>query len=138
MVDKYVKLTWPESQKFMEYEECYAVSNGEENGIMFVPEDLYYEIIEDSAFPRKFDTNLGEIICNKDYAVVEGWSDFFYYVRNPKKGDILLLYVIDSDEWRISKCTGSAPGFPLLVEDSTLLIGINCELIGSYDPDKSF
>ena len=42
---KYIKVNWPESQKFIDYEECYNISNIEGDSITFVPEDIYKEVI---------------------------------------------------------------------------------------------
>lgn len=137
-MEKYIKVSWPESQKFMEYEECYIISNIEGDSITFVPEDLYNETIKDLTYPKEYDTNLGLIRYYEDKAIVQNTGKVFDCNINPKKGDMLLLYIYDEDKWITTKCTGSATGFPLLVEDPTLLIGINCELIGSYDPDIPF
>ena len=48
---KYVKVDWPESQKFSEYKECYiAILNDREDytpigNIYMVPEDLYNKVM---------------------------------------------------------------------------------------------
>ena len=39
-MERYILVEWPESQKFMENEDCIPGCDGE---IWFVPEDIYYE-----------------------------------------------------------------------------------------------
>lgn len=131
---KYIKIEWPESQKFMEYEECYTISNTDGDSVTFVPEDLYDEIIYKNKYPKEYNTNIGKISCYENCAIIDRHKPFMYN-REPKKGDKLLLYVHNSDEWIISKCKSNQEGFPMLIEDNTLMIGINCELIGSYNPN---
>ena len=133
-MEKYIKLYWPESQKFMEYEECYTITNTKNDSITFVPENLYDEITYKNQFPKEYDTNIGKITCYENCAIIDKHKPFMYD-RKIKKGDKLLLYVHDSDEWIISKCMASNLGLPIVIEDRTLLIGINCELIGSYNPN---
>jgi hypothetical protein len=40
---KYILVEWPESQLFMEYEECIYAA---EDMILFVPENLYNKVYE--------------------------------------------------------------------------------------------
>lgn len=131
-MEKYVRLSWPESQKFMEYKECYTI-DVDHDTITFIPEELYNEITYKNQFPKEYNTNIGKITCYENCALIDRHKPFMYD-REIKKGDKLLLYVHDSDKWIISKCKANSDGFPILIEDSTLIIGINCELIGSYNP----
>lgn len=58
---KYVKVDWPESQKFSEYKECYiAIPNDREDytpigNIYMVPEDLYNKLTFPETYKNKLD-----------------------------------------------------------------------------------
>lgn len=49
MIERYIKVEWPDTQKFQElpeYEDsCYECYYGDEPTV-FVPEDLYFKVIE--------------------------------------------------------------------------------------------
>ena len=131
---KYVKVDWPESQKFMEYEdETYVCANSA--GTLFVPENLYDEVMYKLEFLKKYEnTNLGTIVCYETRAIVNG-EDIFWYDWNEliKRGSAVLLYnhgIENYPEWIIAECTACSAGFPILFVDNTLLPGINCEIIG--------
>lgn len=134
---KYVKVDWPESQKFQD-------ANGNfQSGIyladiypplIFVPEDLYEEVAYKLQFPKKYEnTNLGTVVCYETRAIVNG-EDIYWYDENMiKKGSKVLIYNHDIDnrpQWIVSKCVACAEGFPVVFEDAMLLPGINCEIIG--------
>ena len=130
---KYVKVDWPESQKFMEYEdETYVCA--ESSGTLFVPENLYDEVMYKLEFPKKYEnTELGTIVCYETRAVVNGEDTYWYDEDLIKKGSEVLIYnheIENYPKWIISKCIACSTGFPILFEDRNLLPGINCEIIG--------
>ena len=130
---KYVKVDWPESQKFMEYEdETYVCA--ESSGTLFVPENLYDEVMYKLEFPKKYEnTNLGTIVCYETRAIVNGEDTYWYDEDLIKKGSEVLIYnheIENYPKWIISKCKACSTGFPILFEDRNLLPGINCEIIG--------
>lgn len=136
---KYVKVEWPESQQFMDNEECYMaipidpISCKPYGHTCMVPEELYNKL----QFPKKYeDTNLGTIICYENYAVVNGTTNYWYDLTDVKKGNIALIY--DGTNWHTSKIVACSKSFPILLEDSEFLIGINCEFIGHNDPEMPF
>lgn len=134
---KYNKINWPEYQEFMEhpdfYDRCFFCA---EDNSYFIPEDLYNLFVNKLEFPKKYEnTNLGTIVCYENYAVVEGTTNYYYDESDIKKGDIALIYNYDDKNWYLSKIVACSDGFPIILENSNLLIGINCELIGHRDPD---
>lgn len=132
---KYIKVDWPESQKFMDNEECYLAMNPYDppTSVYMVPEELYNKL----QFPKKYeDTNLGTIICYENYAVVNGTTNYHYDITDIKKGNIALIY--DGINWHTSKIVACTESFPILLEDSEFIIGINCEFIGHNDPEMPF
>lgn len=139
-MEKYVKLSWPESQKFIEYEECYTVTNEEGGSITFIPEELYNEITYKTQFPKEYDTNLGKINCYEHCALIDNHKPFIYD-REIKRGDIVLIYNQDipsgynRPEWFITKVKCNSEPLPILLEDPVAVVGINCEIIGSYNPN---
>ena len=141
---KYIKVDWPEYQKFEEHEragECYSCTVYGDPDIyaMMVPEDLYEEVMYKLQFPKKYeDTNLGTIVCYETRAVVNGDETFWYDESNIKRGNKVLTYNHNTKEWHISTCVASSFNMPILLEDKSLIVGINCEIIGHYDPEIPF
>ena len=132
---KYINVDWPEYQLFMDHsrfrDECYYCSD---SNVYFVPEDLYDEVMNKLEFPKKYeDTNLGTIVCYETRAVINGEDIYWCDEDLIKRGRELLIYNHDIEnypKWINSKCIACSKGFPILFEDSNLLPGINCEIIG--------
>lgn len=134
---KYIKTDWPESQEFMDKEGVYKCI--EDTGSLFVPEDLYDEITYKLQFPKKYEnTNLGTIVCYENYAVVNGTEYYYYDEDLIKRGNIALIYKHDDEEWCTSTIKACSTNMPILLEDNSLFIGLNCELIGVRDPNIPF
>lgn len=133
---KYIKVDWPESQKFDGYEECFVVTTNNPwdratTGSLMVPEDLYNEVMYKLQFPKKYEnTNLGTVVCYETRAVVNGEQTFWYDESNLKRGSTVLVYNHDLDKWIITTCTSCSLNMPILVADKKCIIGINTELIG--------
>lgn len=129
---KYIKVDWPESQNFIGKTGCYDACD--DPPLVFVPEDLYDEVMNKLEFPKKYeDTNLGTIVCYETRAVVNGEDTYWYDENLIKKGSEVLIYnheIENYPKWIISKCVACSTGFPILFEDRNLLPGINCEIIG--------
>lgn len=141
-MSKYIKVSWPDCQKYMDNKRCYiAISNDptdyEVSGnIYMVPEDLYN--MDKLEFPKKYEnTGLGTIVCYETRAVVNGEDTYWYDEGGINKGDIALIYD-KSGNWHTSKIVACSEGFPIVLEDSDFLIGINCEFIGHRDPEIPF
>lgn len=137
---KYIKVEWPDYQGFMErldfHEKCFFCA---EDNSYFIPEDLYEEITYKLQFPKKYEnTNLGTIVCYETRAIVNGKDTYWYDENTIEKGNTVLLYNHDDSKWYISKVVACHNGFPILLEDSDLLIGINCELIGHCDTLENY
>lgn len=137
---KYIKENWPEYQEFMRhpdfYEKCFFCS---EDNSYFISEDLYDEVMNKLEFPKKYEnTELGTIVCYENYAIVNGTDYYWYDTNNMKKGNVALVYNHDTNEWIITRVKALTANMPILFEDSSLMEGINCELIGYYDLDKPF
>lgn len=141
MNERYVMVTWPEIQDFMDhprYKECYMCESLDENNsaisTYMVPEDLYEEVTYKLQFPKKYEnTELGTIVCYETRAVVNGEDTYWYDKNLIKKGSEVLIYnheIENYPKWIISKCIACSTGFPILFEDRNLLPGINCEIIG--------
>lgn len=135
---KYIKVDWPEYQGYMEHpkfrEECFFCAD---DNSYFIPEDIYNSVESLLEYPKKYEnTNLGTIVLYETRAVVNG-DQIYWYDNNIKKGNIALVYDNDGN-WHISKITACAVGFPILLEDPKLMIGVNCELIGHYNPEITF
>lgn len=127
---KYICVEWPESQQFMDNNECYIAipvdrTNYEPSGhIYMVPEDLYNELMHKLEFPKKYeDTNLGTIVCYETRAVVNGNESYWYDESSIKKGNIALIYD-KSGNWHTSKIIACSKDFPIILEDSEFVIGI--------------
>ena len=140
---KYIKVDWPESQEFMEYKEETFVCADSEN-ILFVPENLYNEVMYKLQFPKKYEnTNLGTIVCYETRAVVNENETFWYDLSDLKKGNKILIYnhsipsEYNKPEWFITTCKACSQGFPILLEDTIAIPGLNCEIIGYYDPNET-
>lgn len=139
---KYIKVDWPESQEFMEYkEETFVCADSE--GTLFVPENLYNEVMYKLQFPKKYEnTNLGTIVCYETRAVVNENETFWYDLSDLKKGNKILIYnhsipsKYNKPEWFITTCKACSQGFPILLEDTIAIPGLNCEIIGYYDPNE--
>ena len=140
---KYIKVDWPESQEFMEYkEETFVCADSE--GTLFVPENLYNEVMYKLQFPKKYEnTNLGTIVCYETRAVVNENETFWYDLSDLKKGNKILIYnhsipsEYNKPEWFITTCIACSQGFPILLEDAIAIPGLNCEIIGYYDPNET-
>lgn len=135
---KYIKKEWPDYQIFMEHpkfrEDCFYYS---EDNSYFIPEYLYNEVMNSLEYPKKYEnTKLGTIVCYETRAIVNGDTNYWY--DDIKKGNIALVYNHDDKEWYTSEIVACSDGFPIILENPELLIGINCELIGSYDPEIPF
>lgn len=128
---KYIKVDWPESQYFTDKDRCYSICA--DPPLIFVPEELYNEIMNKLEFPKKYEnTNLGTIVCYETRAIVNG-EEIFWYDHNPKKGDKLLIYNHPNDTWKIVTCIANQEGFPMLIDSKEGIIGFNEEIIGSYN-----
>lgn len=137
---KYIKVDWPESQKFSDNKECYiAIPVDSEDcetssETYMVPEDLYNKIMNKLEFPKKYEnTNLGTIVCYETRAVINGTDTYWYDLNSLEKGGTALIYnygIENLSEWIVTKCTVCSKGFPILFEDYRLMPGINCEIIG--------
>lgn len=143
---KYIKEEWPEYQEFMEhpdfYEKCFFCS---EDSSYFIPEDLYDEVTYKLQFPKKYDnTNLGTIVCYEDRAVINGNETFYYDLSDLQKGNKVLVYNYnipdgyDRPKWIITECKACAEGLPILLTDPILNPGIDCDIIGHYNPNLPF
>lgn len=132
---KYIKVDFPDSQNFIDNKECYFVisndsaENNISSGIIMVPEDIYNEVMYKLQFPKKYEnTNLGTIVLYENYAIVNGETTYWYNAQDAKKGDIALIY--DGENWYTSKIIACTKVFPIILENSEFVIGINCEFIG--------
>lgn len=136
-MDKYIKVDWPDSQKFINYNECYYGLPKEEDNTYycyFVSEDLYNEVMNN---PKVYESvNLGTITFYKNYTFAD--NHCFWHDRNPQKNDKLLIYNKNTEDYKIVTCIASQEGFPILTDDKGVTIGIFDELIGSYDPEIPF
>ena len=119
---KYVKVDWPDSQYFYDKGGCYNVCN--DPPLVFVPEDLYDEVMYKLQFPKKYEnTNLGTIVCYETRAIVNGNETFWYDLSCLKKGDEVLVYNHDipseygRPEWIITTCKACDKGLPILLDD---------------------
>lgn len=137
-MNKYVKVEWPDSQKFEEFKDCFiAIPINRENytvsgNTFMVPEDLYKEVMYKLSFPKRYrNTNLGTIICYENYAVVDGDDRYYYDLSDLKKGDKLLVNCHDGS-WVITTCKACSYKMPIIMENDNLLEGINCTIIGRY------
>ena len=135
VMTKYIRVDWPESQKFEEHDrgnECLICMtyDGEDSSVM-VPEDLYEEVMNELQFPKKYEnTNLGTIVYYETRAIVNGGDVYWYDKELLKRGSEVLVYKHDSKEWIITKVVACSLNLPILLEDKTLMPGLNCELIG--------
>lgn len=134
-------VSWPEIQDYMEHprwNECIFCTEIEghpcPDSTYMIPEDLYDEV-NNKFIEREIETNLGLIHFTEFCAIVN--NGMYFYDRNIHKNDKVLLYMLDySDQYIITTCISAAKGFPHLFEDSTLLEGVNCEIIGSRPTDR--
>ena len=133
---KYIRLPWPEYQEFLEFrDDCYYDS---ENDAYFVPEELYERVGYNPKLPKKYEnTNLGTIVCYETGAVVNGNQSYWYDESDIRKGNIALIYDKNGN-WHTSKIKACPKGFPIMLEDSEFVIGINCVLVGHYNPEIPF
>lgn len=142
---KYIKVDWPDSQKFSDNEKCYIAipvnrEDYETSGNTYmVPEELYNEVMYELQFPKKYEnTNLGTIVLYKTKAVVNGVETFWYDADDLHRGDLVLVYKYETKEWVISKCVACPLNLTILLEDQSLFIGLNCKFIGHYNPERLF
>lgn len=146
-MSKYIRVEWPEIQKFMDisgWNQCYYGFSEDQEfdedkpSCYFVPEDLYNKVMNKLEFPKKYEnTNLGTIVCYETRAVVNDNKSFWYDESDIKKGNIALIYD-ENGNWHTSKIIACSNGFPIMLEDSEFVIGINCELVGHYNPEMPF
>lgn len=130
---KYICVEWPEYQIFMEHprfkDDCYYCPD---SSVYFIPEDLYYEVMEERIFPVEQDINLGHLTINKDsvtLSTTDKTITFVYdYTRIPRNTRVL-FYSPNKGYW-ISKSTvtvfGSMPG----IYENGEMPGIDCEIVG--------
>lgn len=135
---KYIKVDWPELQKFQELsnynDDCYEMESGT---VAFVPEELYEEVMRKLEFPKKYeDTNIGTVVLYANYAVVNGNKHYYYNLDHLRRNDEVLTYSSDSKEWNITICKACSRGFPVLLEDKSLIPGINCVIVGFYSKQQ--
>lgn len=136
-MSKYVLVEWPEIQNYMEhprYSECYSgnsINETETAGVWFVPEDLYEEVEYKLQFPKVYEnTSIGTVTCMENYAIVKSTEEYFWYGKELKKGCKVLVYLNDAKDFVITACKAYSPGLPILLENNSLLPGLNCEIIG--------
>lgn len=126
---KYIKVDWPESQNFVGKDGCYSVCT--DPPLIFVPEELYNEVTRKLQFAKKYEnTNLGTVVCYETRAIINGKDIYWYDESLIKRGSQVLVYDFNSDDWMITTCLSCAEGFPFILENKSLLPGINCEIIG--------
>ena len=137
---KYIILGWPEIQKFMDHprwDECKMIASDDIE--YAIPEDLYDDVEYKSQFPKKDkSTNLGTVVWYEDKVIVNGDKVFWYDLSDLKKGNKVLVYNSENDKWVITQCVSAVKGFPILLEEDKLLDGMNCKIIGHYDPEIPF
>lgn len=133
---KYIKVDWPEYQKFEEHErcnECYTckVYGDDDIFAMMIPEDLYNEVMYKLQFPKRYeDTNLGTIVLYETRAVINGERTFWYDLSLLKRGDTVLVYKNETKEWIITTCVACSMNMPILLKEDGLFPNLNCEIIG--------
>lgn len=127
-------VSWPEIQDYMEHprwNECIFCTEIEghpcPDNTYMIPEDLY----NNKFVEKTIETNLGKILFTEYHAVLNDKN--YYYNRLIRRDDKVLLYDKDNDKYVITSCIGFAPGSHYLFEDRELLLGKNCDLIGSYN-----
>lgn len=134
-------VSWPEVQDYMEHprwNECIFCQDIDGHPCpdftYMIPEDIYKEVMYKLQFPKVYkNTNLGTIVCYEDKVVINEKDIYLYDEDSIKSGSKILIHnhnVEDLPEWIISKCMSCSAGFPLLLDDSRLCPGINCEIIG--------
>lgn len=117
---KYVLVQWPEIQNYMDnprYNECFCANSINKEDIesyWFVPEDLYNEIeysyIELPEEYKNYDLNFNKVTQGQNLLVEIGTE---------------LKVVKALSNWNIKS------PFPILLDDSFLLDGINCTIIAA-------
>lgn len=115
---KYILINWPDYQLFMDHprfkDDCY---NCLEVNAYFIPEDLYEEV------------------TNPPYELPEEYKEVYdINFKSVKKGQNLLVLPYDTEEVRIIKSKTNWKinyPFPILLEDDTLLEGINCVVVAA-------
>lgn len=132
---KYIKVSWPECQDYMQHprwNECIFCIEIEghpcSDSTYMIPEDLYDEI-NNKFIEHELETNLGTILVTEFYAKVN--NELFFYNREIKKDDKVLLYDTSTDEYIITSCTLSSHGVPYMFEGSNTRL--TCKIIGSYN-----
>lgn len=134
MSDRYVLVTWPEIQDYMDnprYKlECFSGQSMDENnteGVWFVPEDLYEEVEVNKLYPAEFDIPLGHIKITLDEVILNGIT----YTRDEsrlKRGSEVILYSPNKGYWTTTCTTNPFGSFPPLFEDNSTLL--DSEIIG--------
>lgn len=141
MNERYVMVTWPEIQDFMDhprYKECYMCESLDENNsaisTYMVPESLYEEVMYKLQFPKKYEnTSIGTVICYETHAIVNGNDTYWYDPDLIKKESKVLVYNHDTKDFCISTIKLCSQGFPIVLEDDKLIVDINCEIIGTHE-----
>lgn len=134
MISNYVLLTFPEVQDVMEHprfeSECFLCTGIDNDNILYyaVPKDLYEKM---TYKPKTYNTSLGEIICYSLYALVKDTDEMFWYDSEIERGDKVLVY--NGEDFFITTCKACSYGLPVILEDSSLLPGMNCEIIGKKE-----
>lgn len=131
---KYVKVSWPEIQDFMNHTRwsecifCQSIDGHEvEDSTYMIPEDLYQEVMNKLIYPFTISTNLGNMVVTPDSVKV---NNVVYSLDESelKKGSEVLLYSPEENRYWTTICTAWASGFPPVFADSSTLI--DTEIIG--------
>ena len=130
---KYIKVSWPEYQEYMEHpyfrERSYYIT--EDNSYM-IPEDLINEVDSGLIIPKIYEnTSLGTVVLYETHAIVKG-EEIFYY-EQPKKEDKLLIYLLDKKDFMTATCKAVNKDMPILIEELNLLEGVHFEIIGCHE-----
>lgn len=140
MNERYVMVTWPEIQDFMNHKrwnECIFCQEIEghpcPDSAYMVPESVYDDVMYKLQFPKKYEnTSIGTVVCYETRAVVNGEDAYWYDIDRVKKGSKVLVYNHDAKDFCLSTVKLCSQGFPLVLEDDKLIVDINCEIIGTY------
>lgn len=139
MNERYVMVTWPEIQDFMNHKrwnECIFCQEIEghpcPDSTYMVPESVYDDVMYKLQFPKRYEnTSIGTVVCYETRAVVNG-QDTYWYNSLYKKGSKVLVYNHDTNDFCLSTIKLCGRGLPIVLEDDKLIVDINCEIIGTY------
>lgn len=133
MKNKYILVSWPDVQTYMghpRWNECIFCKEIPGHSCpdcsYMIPEDLYNEINEEDEIIY---SNLGKIVISDDYATIEGVK-YFYDTDNMSRGDIVVIYDPYNNIYELTKCVACTTGMPIILEDSSKILGINCQFVG--------